>query len=179
MRILVVLVGCHTRGFLPRFAEHLQDVIRRQVLFGLDLLAKVREAFPALKMTPLPVTERYDEKEQISLQYLGIPVWFIETSLISEMNAENYKKQRDKLIVIDSLHRETIALKDTVLALEREKAQAYEHGYAVAYAKYEEINGKYVELLKSPPSVNLGLPGWGTILGSTAAGVVIGTQLKK
>ncbi|MBF8293919.1 MAG: hypothetical protein HW389_464 [Bacteroidetes bacterium] len=144
-----------------------------------ELLVKVREIFPALKTTPLPITERYDEKENISLQYLGIPVWFIETSLIAEINAENYKKQRDKLIVIDSLQGETIALKDTVLALEREKAQAYKHGYDDAYAKYEGLNVKYIELLKTPPSVNLGMPAWGTILGSTTVGVLIGTQLKK
>ena len=144
-----------------------------------ELLVKVREIFPPLKTTPLPITERYDEKEKLSLQYLGIPVWFAETFLINEMNAENYKKQRDKLLVVDSLRQETIALKDSVLTLEREKAQAYKRGYDDAYAKYEELNKDYVKLLKEPPSVNLGLTSWGTILGSTAVGVVIGTQLKK
>jgi hypothetical protein len=144
-----------------------------------ELLVKVREIFPPLKTTPLPITERYDEKEKLSLQYLGIPVWFAETFLINEMNAESYKKQRDKLLVVDSLRQETIALKDSVLTLEREKAQAYKRGYDDAYAKYEELNKDYVKLLKEPPSVNLGLPSWGTILGSTAVGVVIGTQLKK
>jgi len=143
-----------------------------------DLQARLRQTYPEMAQSAWGVTEVFNEKENVSVEYLLIPLWFSETFIIEHQNAQSYRNQRDKLQHVDSLQQSVSVLKDSVLALEREKTQAYKHGYDDAYAKYESLNEKYIELLKKPPSVNLGFPGWGTILGTAAVGVAVGSQLK-
>lgn len=143
-----------------------------------DLQEKLSRTYPEMGSKPWGVTEVYDKENDVSIEYFMIPLWFTETFIIEHQNSENYKQQRDKLLLVDSLQNHVIVLKDSVFHLEQEKSRAYKSGYDEAYAKYDTLNHKYIELLQKPPQINLGLPSWGTILGSAAAGVLIGTQLE-
>lgn len=144
-----------------------------------DLQNRLEKTFPEMAQSDWGVTEVYNEENDITVEYLMVPLWFSETFIIDHQNSESYKKQRDKLFAVDSLHQRVSVLKDSLFVLEREKAQAYETGYDEAYAKYEDLNEKYIDLLEQPPSVDLGFPKWGVIGASVGAGVLIGTQVNK
>ena len=79
---------------------------------------------------------------------------------------------------MDSLQLVTIALKDTIIQLEKEKTSAFRTGYDSAYTKYEALNKDYIALLKNP-RVSLKVPGLAVILGSAAAGVAVGAAVAK
>jgi hypothetical protein len=149
----------------------------RQIRGKEALLDTLRGTFPEVRNT-LRLSEVYDKENDVFLEYLMTPLWFYETFVIDHKNSENYKQQRNKLLVVDSLQTHISTLKDSVFHLEQEKSRAYKNGYDEAYAKYDTLNHKYIDLLQKPPQVNIGLPTWGTILGSAAVGVVIGTQLE-
>jgi len=142
------------------------------------LQAKFLQTFPEIAHSDWGVTEVYNEAEQISIEYLLVPLWFSETFIIDHQNALSYKKQKDKLLLVDSLQIAIIQVKDSLRILEMEKGLAYKKGYDEAFAKYEDINERYIKLLQKPPQVKIGFPAWGTVLGATAAGVVVGTQLQ-
>lgn len=144
-----------------------------------ELQQRLAETFPEMAMSDWGVTEVYNEENDIGLEYLLVPLWFSETFIIDHQNSESYKKQRDKLFSVDSLHQQISTLKDSLFVLERAKAAAYQTGYDEAYAKYEDINAKYVRLLEKPPSVNIGFPKWGVVAAGVGAGVLVGTQIKR
>lgn len=150
----------------------------RQLKKKEDLQEKLSKTYPEMGSKPWGVTEVYDRENDVSIEYFMIPLWFTETFIIEHQNSENYRQQRNKLLLVDSLQTSVIVLKDSVFHLEQEKSHAYKSGYDDAYAKYDTLNQKYVELLQKPPQVNFGLPGWGAIVGSAAVGVLIGTQLE-
>lgn len=144
-----------------------------------DLQNRLETTFPEMARSDWGVREVYNEENDIGVEYLLVPLWFSETFIIDHQNSESYKKQRDKLFAVDSLHQQVNVLKDSLFVLEREKAEAFETGYDEAYAKYEGLNEKYIELLEQPPSVNLGFPKWGMIGASVGAGVLLGSQVNK
>src|SRR5262245_22230588 len=83
-----------------------------------ELQARVATVFPEVaRASHWGVTEIYDEKERISLEYIFFPAWFAETFLIDHENALNYKQQVGKLSVLDTLNTQVIKLKDSVLVL--------------------------------------------------------------
>ncbi len=143
-----------------------------------DLQAKFLQTFPEIAHSDWGVTEVYNEREQVSIEYMLVPLWFAETFIIDHQNALNYKKQKDKLVLVDSLQRTIIQVKDSLRILEMEKGLAYKKGYDEAFAKYEDLNERYIKLLKKPPQVKIGFPAWGTVAGAAAAGIVVGTQLQ-
>ncbi len=143
-----------------------------------ELLDTLRQTFPQIKRT-LRASEVYDPENQVFVEYLMVPLWFHETFIIEHNNSENYKQQRDKLQTVDSLNTNIIVLKDSVFHLERDKTLAFKSGYDSAYTKYEMMSQKYINLLERPPEVSFGFPSWGSLVGSAAVGVIIGTQLEK
>ncbi len=142
------------------------------------LQERLIKTFPEMAQSDWGVTDVYNEENDISVEYLLVPLWFSETFIIDHQNAESYKKQRDKLFAVDSLHQQVSVLKDSLFVLEKAKTEAYKTGYNEAYTKYEDLNKKYINLLEKPPSVELGFPKWGVIGASVGAGVLIGTQIK-
>jgi len=143
-----------------------------------ELENQLMEAFPevkeSMKMTEVPV----DGLPGMKLHYFSVPFRFAETFLIEHQNSKNYMMQRDQLKEVDQMQQKIISLEKNIVVLEEEKTAAYKTGYDSAYVKYLAINEKYEELLKNPPSIEFGLPQIGTIIGGTAAGILIGTQLK-
>lgn len=141
------------------------------------LQQRFMETFPEMARSDWGVTEVYNEESEISLEYLLIPLWFSETFIIDHQNSLSYRKQRDKLLAVDSLHQEIGMLKDSLFVLEREKAEAFETGYNQAFARYEDINDKYIQVLQNPPTIEWGFPQWGVVAAGVGAGVLIGTQV--
>lgn len=143
-----------------------------------DLLDRLRTTFPEMAGSAWGTTEIMDDSEApaIGVQYLMVPLWFSETFLIDHQNAKSYLAQRDRLNVVDSLQQQTIALKDTIIVLEKEKTAAFRVGYDSAYQKYEALHEDYIQVLKNP-RVSLKLPGAAAILGSAAAGVLVGAAV--
>ncbi|MEO8168083.1 MAG: hypothetical protein ABI623_07545 [bacterium] len=150
----------------------------RQQVATLERVRIEKQTFPQIKRT-LRASEVYDPENQVFVEYLMVPLWFHETFIIEHNNSENYKKQRDKLQTVDSLNTNIIVLKDSVFHLERDKTLAFKSGYDSAYTKYEMMSQKYINLLERPPEVSFGFPSWGSLVGSAAVGVIIGTQLEK
>lgn len=141
------------------------------------LQQRFMETFPEMARSDWGVTEVYNEENEISLEYLLIPLWFSETFIIDHQNSLSYRKQRDKLLTVDSLHQEIGMLKDSLFVLEREKSEAFESGYNQAFAKYEDLNDKYIQVLQKPPKIEWGFPQWGVVAAGVGAGVLLGTQV--
>ena len=140
-----------------------------------DLKNKFASTFPELPVEKIKIFEEYVSEVDISLQYFGVPLWFSETFIIDHNNSINFEKQNIKLASLDTLNLRVISLQDKVLVLEKEKSEAYRVGYDSAYVHYMEISKLYINELEKP---RFELPHWGAIIGGTAAGILIGTQLK-
>ncbi len=139
-----------------------------------DLKVKFASTFPELPVEKIKIFEEYVSEVDISLQYFGVPLWFSETFIIDHQNSISYKSQKNKLESLDSLNMRVISLQDTVLLLEKEKSEAYRIGYDSAYVHYMEVSNLYMDELKKP---RFDWPHWGAIIGGTAAGILIGTQI--
>jgi hypothetical protein len=61
--------------------------------------------------------------------------------------------------------------------LEQQKSLAFRTGYDSAYSKYATLNADYIAYLKNP-RVGIKFPGWAALVGSAAAGVVVGAAIK-
>ncbi|MGH7527828.1 MAG: hypothetical protein ACREMX_14115 [Gemmatimonadales bacterium] len=152
----------------------------RRIRRPADLATRIRETFPEIAGSDWGVTEIVNDRidPPIGIQYLVVPLWFSETFLIDHQNAASYKAQTGRLTVMDSLQQQTIALKDTIIRLEQEKTEAFRVGYDSAYKKYEALNVEYINVLKNP-RVALRFPGAATLIGSAAAGALVGAAIAR
>lgn len=140
-----------------------------------DLKNKFAKTFPELPEDKIKLFEEYIPAADLSVKYFGVPLWFSETFIIDHQNSLSYKQQKDKLQDLDSLNVQVIALNKQVLVLEKEKSEAYKVGYDSAYANYMSISKLYIKELEKP---RFDWTHWGAIIGGTAAGVLLGTQIK-
>lgn len=141
------------------------------------LLEEFAQTFPEMAHSDWGVTEVLNEENGIKLEYLLVPLWFSETFIIDHNNSISYREQRDKLLTVDSLQQQVGTLQDSLLVLEQQKAEAYKSGYIDAFAKYEALNEKYIQVLQKPPKIEWGLPQWGVVAAGVAVGVLVGTQV--
>ena len=51
---------------------------------------KFLETFPEIAPDKLRLFEEYDRQYEVSIQYLGVPLWFSETFIIDHQNANSY-----------------------------------------------------------------------------------------
>jgi chromosome segregation ATPase len=144
-----------------------------------DTLAEeLHKAYPQFS-DRMRVTEIYDPETERSYEYLMLPMWFADAFLVDHRNAISYGAQRDSLRVLDSLQQRIKVLKDSIFHLEQQKAMAFRTGYDSAFAKYEVVNQRYVDLLAKPPHVTLGLPRWTTMLGTAGLGFAAGVLVNR
>ena len=108
--------------------------------------------FPELARSPFwGVTEVYDAKSGSSTEYFIVPLYFLSMFIQDQQDSEVFKQQRQRLLSVDSLQGINLALMDSLLVLEERKALAYKMGFDEAYAKYDTLSQKYINLLKNPP----------------------------
>lgn len=143
-----------------------------------DLQQRLRQTFPEMAASDWGITEVHNEAEDVGVEYLLVPLWFSETFIIDHQNSLAYEAMTNTLLAVDSLQSVIFVLGDSITGLERENRLAYESGFREALVRYDSLNEKYIGLLEKPPHVTLGVPKWGWMLGSAAAGVVVGTQVK-
>lgn len=139
-----------------------------------DLQIKLRQTFPEMAEADWGVTEVLNEQYGVSLEYLLVPLWFSETFIIDHQNAASWKAQKDKLLMVDSLNIQIIALKDSIYTLEQLNRQAYEKGYMIAFFKYDSLNREYINELKKS-KIDWGWQSAG-IIGGGVIGFLIGKK---
>jgi hypothetical protein len=120
----------------------------RQLHKRADLQERLQQTFPEMALSNWGVTQVHYEKEDMDIEYLLVPLWFSETFIIDHQNAQSWKKQKDKLLSIDSLNKTILVLKDSINTLEHSNRLSYENEFNEAYKKYEHINKEYVKELK-------------------------------
>jgi len=140
-----------------------------------ELLARLEETFPEVGGDLWRRTEVADRENDVTLEYLGAPLWFFETFILDAQNADSYRAQRDRLHDLDAVQVQVVALQDSVITLVREKEGIYQAVYDSCYTEYASLNEKYVALLEKPPQVKVG-GGWLTTLIAAGAGVAIGAS---
>jgi hypothetical protein len=118
-----------------------------------------------------------DQDDPVGLEYFVVPVWFTETFLIDHQDAQSWREQKDRLVALDSLNLQVIALQDSVEQLEVEKSRAFEAGYHEAYASYQDLSQRYLAELKKP-RLSLGST-LGLCLGAAGAGVLVGSVINE
>ena len=123
------------------------------------------------------VSQIKDAKTGITLPYLVLPAWFAETFISEHQTKETLAKEVAQFQQNEKLYGNVIELKNKVLVLEEEKTAAYQKGYDIAFARYEDINQKYIELLKTPPKVEFKAPTKLAMLGCSALGIAVGVSL--
>jgi hypothetical protein len=153
-----------------------QQLSVRQLRRPKELQDKLRTTFPEMAASDWGVTDVMNEEQAVEIQYLLVPLWFSETFIIDHQNSVNYASQVGRLHTMDSLQLQTITLKDRILVLEREKTEAFRTGYDSAYTKYEALNADYIKLLKNP-KLSIRWTGPAALLGSAAAGVLVGAAV--
>jgi len=123
------------------------------------------------------VADVHDDRNDVDIRYFMVPFAFAGLFLEEHKNAASYKGQAEKLRMVDGLQEQVKELNAQVLQLEREKGEAYKTGYDSAFAKYEDINERYIALLQQPPKVEFKVPRWQTFALCTVAGVALGAQI--
>lgn len=104
--------------------------------------------------------------------FLAIPVDVAKLPTISKNTEVACKAEVGLRENIDALKDDINTLTLQKLDLERQKAQAWSEGYDKAYTMYVDINKLYVDLLKSPPKVDLG-PRWLALVGGLLGGAAL------
>ena len=111
---------------------------------------------------------------KVLLPYYVIPAWFAETFIIEHNNMLAYQAEIKEFKRNEELYGDVITLKGQVISLQIEKATAYQNGYDQAYIKYEEINEKYIYLLKTPPKIEVKAPALWPSIGAALVGLSLG-----
>lgn len=153
-----------------------QQLAVRMIAAPEGLRARLESTFPEVAASDWAIVEVLNKEQDVSLQYLRMPLWFSETFIIDHQNSTNYAAQIGRLHQMDTLQQQTVALKDSILTLEKDKSAAYKAGYDSAYTKFEALNQDYIKLLKNP-RLSLKWTGPVTVLGSAAAGLLIGVAV--
>ncbi len=142
-----------------------------------EYIRQFEEFYPEFAHSGWGFREIYNEEYQVTIEYFMIPTQFTTAFIQDHIDAVSYRKQTDKLRAADSLWQVVATQQQRIITLERENRQAYQKGYAEAFAKYEEINRKYIHRLENP-QVKLGIPSATTLVGSAAVGFLVGSLVK-
>jgi hypothetical protein len=160
-----------------------QELAIRQTGTLTTLEAELRAAFPELgpPCPPYPPCSAWRVAtvpvagDTVGIEYLMVPAWFAETFVIDHDNAESWRAQKDRLLAADSLQLLVTTLQDSITRLEQARAEAYQSGYQVAYANYQQLSKQYVAELKKP---RITLGSTARILFIAGAGLVIGREIR-
>jgi len=150
----------------------------RQLRTANDLERKFMETYPAVaKADNVGIAQLPNKKGTLTLDYMVVPAWFSETFIIEHEAKQVLEEELVQFRANEKLYGNVIELSRRVLSLEEEKTAAYQQGYEVAYARYEDINERYIGLLKEPPKVEFKAPNKWVMLGCSVLGVAVGASL--
>jgi hypothetical protein len=148
----------------------------RQIRTVGALQDRLRTTFPELGDSAWGTTTiALDARDTVGILYLVIPAWFAETFVIDHANAALWREEKDRLLTVDSLRVTVAVLEDSILALNKANADAYQAGYRVAYASYQDLSRRYVAELEKP---RIKFGSTLRIVLAAGAGVVIGRAVR-
>ncbi len=143
-----------------------------------ELEATLAAAFPEMAASQWGVTTLpLDAGDTLGIEYVLFPAWFTETFVIDHRNAESWRAQRDRLLLVDSLGRAVSALQDSITRLEEANRQAFEAGYQQAFTSHQDLTARYVAELRKP-RFSLGST-LGLCLGAAGAGALVGIVVQE
>lgn len=142
-----------------------------------DTLNEFKKAFPKLKGgTKVAIQEvPVKNKPPAKIEYLLIPIRYVEHFLRLKIDEESYEKQNIKLKEMDALHVQIGKLKDEKFRLQQEKTAAYNKGYQKAFDMYLKLNEVHIALLKQPPKIDF-MTSFMQAIVPLAGGVAIGAS---
>jgi hypothetical protein len=143
-----------------------------------ELEARLEDAFPEIAASQWGVTTiPLDDRDTLGIEYVLFPAWFTETFVIDHRNAESWRAQRDRLLLVDSLGLAVTALQDSITRLEEANRQAFEAGYQHAVTSHQDLTTRYVAELRKP-RFSLGST-LGLCLGAAGAGALVGIVIQE
>ncbi len=131
---------------------------------------KVRE-FPIVD----PVTGQILKNRQgkdVTEPYLTIPIDYIKETVLAKVEVKTCQEQKSLLVTISGLKQEKLQLFSEITQLKEEKARNFAQAYEEAYASFSTIHQNYVDLLNTPPKVDLA-PKWLQLVGGLVGGVFL------
>lgn len=99
-------------------------------------------------------------------QVLILPIDYIKLAISAHDTKVACQQQSDLKSQIIDLNQVILDLQTHNLKLEQDKSLAYSQGYEKAFNMYLEVNKLYIDLLKSPPKVDLAPSWWQLTLGA-------------
>ena len=105
---------------------------------------------------------------------MTLPIDYVKLTVTAYNSKVACQEQSELKTKIIDLNQRIDVLQAQNLKLEQEKSMAYSKGYESAFAMYLEVNKLYIDLLKSPPKVDLAPSWWQVTLGAIG-GVLICT----
>jgi hypothetical protein len=161
---------------LERVREARQLTVRH-IRRTAELEARLEDAFPEMAASQLGLTTiPLNDRDTLGIEYFLIPAWFTETFLIDHQNAQSWRAQRDRLLLVDSLGLAVTTLQDSITRLEEGKSLAFQAGYDHAFTRHQDLTARYVAELKKP-RFSLGST-LGLCLGAAGAGALVGIVIQ-
>ncbi|MBI3365147.1 MAG: hypothetical protein HY033_09595 [Ignavibacteriae bacterium] len=155
-----------------------EGVVKVANLFQPDeLVDKMKTTFPELKEFAMGVARVPHPVTKITITVFQVPLQSVATFISDHEDMEIYRRQKVILGEAIDLHKLNLALKDTIISLEKQKADEYLRGLEYGMKRYEDLTGKYIDEANRP-KLDVNLPTVSTILGAAAVGVLIGTQVE-
>jgi len=123
----------------------------RQLRKTVALQGRFEETFPEISAANWGLASiPFEPGDTLGIEYFLIPAWFTETFLIDHQNAESWRRQKDKLLAVDSLMAVVVALQDSVATLHARNALALKAAYDNASRECFDISNRYIGELRKP-----------------------------
>ena len=143
-----------------------------------DLQARLESTFPEMARSNWGLTTiPFEPGDTLGIEYFVIPAWFTETFIIDHENAASWRKQKDKLLAVDSLRVQVASLQDSIATLHAQDTLALQTGYNNASNDYRDLSTRYIAELRKP-RFSLG-SAVGLCIGAAGAGALIFTLTQR
>lgn len=142
-----------------------------------SLLDTFKQAYPEFsRSAKFGIVQMFDDVNQVTIPYLSLPLYFVDTFIVEHSQLESYKITEAKYGEVVSVYEEVSSLKDQISLLEKQKADAWSEGYNNGYKLYTESQSELIACYKQP---RIKIPSW-LVMGATAAGgLAAGVYLSK
>lgn len=158
--------------------ERQEDVIKVAELFQPDeLVEEMKLTFPNFRNTLMGVARVKHPRTGFTITTFQIPMQLVSSFIADRNDLNNYKKQMTVMGDINLTYKSFVALKDSIIILKEQKAEAYRQGMEYGMVRYDELVNDYIKTLKKPPKI--GFPSAATILTTGALGVAAGVVIGK
>lgn len=143
-----------------------------------SIVDQVKVMFPKFRNTPMGLIEVRSPRTGLEVTSYYLPVQLVSSFIEDRKELIKEKEKEEVWKKINFTYESYVSLQDTIISLKEQKAQEFRRGFEDGMKRYEALNKDYLEELKAP-KLNFGFPTLGTMIGSAAAGYIIGRELQK